>query len=276
MNAIRKLFPGSSAALLGLGIAALGFSSIQALAQRVEALPTPTDYVSDNAHVLSPMAIARIDRICKQLDTEAKAQIAVVTVKSLDGDDSADYATRVFERFKIGAKGTDRGLLILLAVDDRKWSFKTGYGLEGILPDGKTGDMGRAMVPYLRNRDYDGAILSGVTAAAQVIAEDAKITLTDAAPTPHAAVNYQSHDASIGKTIKLIFILIFVFIFIVSRIIRFFFGGWWGGGPWIGGGYGGGMGGGGSWGGGGGGDSGGGFGGFGGGSTGGGGSDGSW
>lgn len=255
-----------------MGIAGLAVSSAAAFGQRVEDLPTPTDYVSDNAHVLSPAAIERIDAICKQLDTEAKAQIAVVTVKSLDGDDSADYATRVYERFKYGAKGTDRGLLILLAVDDRKWSFKTGYGLEGILPDGKTGDMGRAMVPYLRSGDYDDAILSGVSAAAQVIAADAKITLSDQGVAPQQDEDVRQNSNSIGKTIKLIFIIIFVILFILFRVLRFFMGGWWGGGPWMGGGYGGGMGGGGGFGGGGGG----GFGGFGGGSTGGGGSDGSW
>jgi uncharacterized protein len=250
----------------------IGATAAFSYAQKIEDLPTPTDYVSDNAHVLSPMAIERIDRICKQIDTEAKAQIAVVTVKSLDGDDSADYATRVYERFKIGAKGTDRGLLILLAVDDRKWSFKTGYGLEGILPDGKTGDMGRAMVPYLRSSDYDGAILTGVTEASQVIAQDAKISLGDEGVAPPVGTPSSSIPLSTAKKIKIIIIIIFVIIFIVMRIIRFFVGGWWGGGPWIGGGYGGG----GSWGGGGGGDSGGGFSGFGGGSTGGGGSDGSW
>jgi uncharacterized protein len=274
MNGFRKCFLSwRLLVLLMLGIAAFGFSSVAAFGQRVEDLPTPTDYVSDNAHVLSPMAIERIDHICKQLDTEAKAQIAVVTVKSLDGDDSADYATRVYERFKIGAKGTDRGLLILLAVDDRKWSFKTGYGLEGILPDGKTGDMGRAMVPYLRSSDYDGAILTGVSEASQVIAQDAKISLSDEGVAPPVGTPSSSIPLSTAKKIKIIIIIIFVIIFIVMRIIRFFVGGWWGGGPWIGGGYGGG----GSWGGGGGGgDSGGGFSGFGGGSTGGGGSDGSW
>ena len=271
MNGIRKwLLSGRLLAVLLLGIAGLGYSSVAALGQRVEDLPAPTDYVSDNAHVLSPAAIERIDKICKQLDTEAKAQIAVVTVKSLDGDDSADYATRVFERFKYGAKGTDRGLLILLAVDDRKWSFKTGYGLEGILPDGKTGDMGRAMVPYLRSGDYDGAILSGVSAAAQVIAADAKITLSDQGIAAQPEANLRENTIPIGKTIKLILIVIFIIVYLIFRVLRMFMGGWWwGGGPWMGGGYGGGGG----FGGGGGG---GGFGGFGGGSTGGGGSDGSW
>jgi len=259
MKGIRKhtLIFRSLATLLILGLA-----SAFASAERIEDLPQPTDYVSDLAHVLSPQAIARLDRLCAQIDMSAKAQIAVVTVKSLDGDDSSDYATRVFEKWKIGAKGTDRGLLLLLAVDDHRWSFKTGYGLEGILPDGKTGDMGRAMVPYLKSGDYDNALWLGVNQAAQVIAADAKVTLADEPD----AVPVRRHTSSTLQIIKLIFILLFFGGFLLLRVLRGF--GLFMGGPWIGGGFGGG--------GGGGGDSGGGFGGFGGGSSGGGGSDGSW
>ena len=239
----------------------VGLAAMVACAERVEDLPQPTDYVSDLAHVLSPQTVAQLDRLCQQIDQAAKAQIAVVTVKSLDGDDSADYATRVFEKWKIGAKGTDRGILLLLAVDDHRWSFKTGYGLEGILPDGKTGDMGRAMVPHLRAADYDGAVLVGVQQVAQVIATDAKVTLAD----DPDAVPVRRQRSSAFQWVKLVLILIFFVGFLLLRVLRGF--GLFLGGPWIGGGFGGG---------GGGGSDGGGFGGFGGGSSGGGGSDGSW
>src|ERR1700740_225174 len=98
----------------------LAFASVLP-AERVEDLPKPTDYVSDLAHVLSPGAIARIDRIARQLDRPpAHAQIAVVTVHTMEGDDTNDYATRVFERFQIGKKGSDKGILIFFAIDDRK------------------------------------------------------------------------------------------------------------------------------------------------------------
>lgn len=268
-----------------LAAAMFCFSAVGARAERVEDLPKPTDYVSDYAHVLSPEAIARVDSLCAQLDhSAANAQVFVVTIHTLDGDDSADFATRLFEKWTIGTKGVDRGLLILLAVDDHRRSIKTGYGLEGILPDAKTGDVGRAMVPYLRANDFDGAVTLAVGQLGQVIADDAKVTLNDA---PVAMQPQVRHPSSAGQIIKIILILIFVVGFIVLRIIRGvgrMFGFW--GGPWIGGGgYGGGGFGGGGFGGGdsggGGGDSGGGFGGFGGGdmgggATGGGGSDGSW
>jgi len=253
--------------------ALLGFFATSLMAEKLEDLPAPTGYVSDYAHVLSPQAIARLDNLCAQLDhSQANAQIAVVTIHTLDGDDSADYATRLFEKMKIGAKGTDRGILLMLAVDDHKRSIKVGYGLEGILPDGKTGDIGREMVPALRSNDFDGAVTLGVDEIAQVIAADAKVTLNEEEGVP--APRQARHGAGIGKIILIVIVLIF---FAGFHLLRFLFGfGWfssWRGGPWIGGG---GFGGGG--GGFGGGDSGGGggFGGFGGGGTGGGGSDGSW
>ena len=75
------------------GSSASPSSAAAALAERVEDLPKPTDYVSDFAHVLSPEAIARLDSLCAQLDhSQANAQIAVVTIHTLDGDDAADFA----------------------------------------------------------------------------------------------------------------------------------------------------------------------------------------
>jgi uncharacterized protein len=251
----------------------LGFSASAALAQRVDDLPKPTDYVSDNAHVLSPEAIARLDSICGQLDhTAANAQVAVVTVQSLDGDDAADYANALEDKWKIGRKGSDRGVLILLAVGDHKYRIDVGYGLEGILPDGKVGDIGREMVPYLRANDYDGAVTLALDEVAQVIAADTKVTL-DEEPVPASAPAPQEHHSAVlGKLILLIIVLIF---FGGSSLLRLLFGfslfsSFFGGGGYRGGGYGGGGG----FGGGGGG--GGGFGGFGGGGFGGGGAGGSW
>jgi uncharacterized protein len=271
--------------------AALGFSATAVLAERVEDLPQPTDYVSDYAHVLSPEAIARLDRICGQLDhSQANAQIAVVTIHTLDGDDSADFATRLFEKMKIGAKGTDRGVLLLFAIDDHRRSIKIGYGLEGILPDAKTGDIGRDMVPYLRANDFDGALTLGVNQVAQVIAADAKVTLDEeASQAPPASASDEDESASLTTKIVTILVLTIVPLIVFSPwILRIliYFGVFrrWGWNPFNGPGGGGGFGGGDSGGGGGffgggdsgGGDSDGGFGGFGGGETGGGGSDGSW
>ena len=240
-------------------------------AQRVDDLPKPTDYVSDLAHVLSPEAIARIDRVCGQLDhSAANAQVAVVTIQTLDGEDAATYSDELETKWKMGRKGSDRGVLILLAVGDHQRRIEVGYGLEGILPDGKLGDIGREMVSQLRANDFDGAVTLAVDEIAQVVAADAKVTLDEE---PAMAARPVRQHTSAGQVILIIIVLIFFGGFFILRLLMSFgmqFGGW-GRGPWIGGG---GFGGGGFSGGGGGGGSG--FGGFGGGSFGGGGAGGSW
>lgn len=144
-------------------------------------LPEPTDYVNDYAGVFSPEARARLDRICGQLDhSQANAQVAVVTIHTLDGADVADYAKELFNRWGIGHKGSNRGVLALLAVNDRKWNITVGDGLESILPDAKAADIGREVVPLLRANDFDGAAILAVDKVAQIIDADANMTQENA------------------------------------------------------------------------------------------------
>lgn len=266
--------------------ATLLFTALVLRAESAASLPQPTDYVSDFAHVLSPQAVARIDSICSQLDhSKANAKIAVVTVRTLDGEDSADWANELETHWKMGKKtpGGDRLLMILLAVNDHKRRIEVGYGLEGILNDAKVGDIGREMVPYLRRNDFDDAILLAVSETGKVIADDANVSLEESGPLPVAP--QQGHRVHRSNPLGgLIFFIILFVIFGGSWVFRLLFG--WGllssifrGGGWGGGGWGGGSwGSGGGWGGGGGGGGGGGFGGFGGdgGGFGGGGAGGDW
>jgi uncharacterized protein len=268
----------------GLIFAALVlFSLPKLLAERVSDLPKPAGYVNDFAHVLSQDAVAKLDRICSELDhSQANAQVAVVTVRNLDGQDAADWANELEDKWHMGKKGSDRGALVLLAVDDRKYRIDVGYGLEGILNDARVGDIGRSMVPDLRTRDYDGAILGAVGQLAKVIADDAHVTLSDQLPNP-PPVRHKQHSGS-GLIGLLPFLILFLMFggFGLFRIL--FWAGLFqsalggrrysgGPGPFIGGGGWGGSGGGGF---GGGSSGGGGFGGFGGGDFGGGGAGGSW
>src|SRR5208282_2700201 len=139
-----------------------------------------TNYVNDFAGVLDAATQARLNDLCQQVDQKAQAQIAVVTVKSVDGQDVVSYAVALYQKWGIGAKGAkgkDRGVLILLATQDRKYWTTVGYGLESILPDGKVGGFGREMVPLLRNGDYAGAVTLMTSRVASVIAQDAGVTL---------------------------------------------------------------------------------------------------
>jgi uncharacterized protein len=242
-------------------------------AERLQDLPQPTNYVSDFAGVLSPETQASLNALCTQVDRQAHAQIAVVTIKSLDGEPIENFATALEDKWKVGKKGTDRGLLLIFATNDRKYRIEVGYGLEGILPDGRVGDIGRQMVPYLQQNDFDGAITMAVQQIAGVIAADAGVTLA-AQPRRGPPPVPQAQPLTLGEVVVLGLVLLGV-IFLLARLggsgllgflIGMFLGGG-GGGGWGGRGGGGGFGGGGD---------GGGFGGFGGGSSGGGGASGSW
>jgi uncharacterized protein len=275
---VRRLRSGCGgwipALLLSLAVV---FSASGAFAEKVEDLPKPTDWVADFAHVLSPGAVQQIDALCGQLShSKANAQIQVVTVKTLDGDDTADFANRLEERWKIGKKGQDRGILMLLAIQDHKRWIEVGYGLEGILPDAKVGDIGRSMVPALKAGDYDGAVTGGVVQLANVIAADAGVTIQDdGAPQQRTVRREQRHGSGIGLIFRILLIVL-VLVFLGARgLFGFGLGMLFGGGGRWGGGGGGWGGGGGGWGGGGGGG-GGGYDGGGGGSSGGGGAGGSW
>lgn len=245
------------------------------LAQSVQDLPKPTDYVSDFAHVMSPATTAQLDRLCGEVDHEAHAQIAVVTVNTLNGEPVEQYAVDLENAWKVGSKSTDRGIIVLIAVQDRKRFILTGYGLEAIIPDGRAGDIGRQMIPMLRANDFDGALTLATDEISQIIAQNAGVKLQ---PLTHWGADIQQpQHASLGQIVGGIVFLVLVAVFLLwaggSGLLGFllgmFFGGWGGGGGFGGGGgdFGGGGGGGG------GGD---GFGGFGGGSTGGGGAGGSW
>jgi uncharacterized protein len=242
-----------------------------------------SNYVNDFAGVLDAGTQAQLNELCLQIDQKAHAQIAVVTVKTLDGQDPVSYAVALYQKWGIGPKSSNRGVLILLATDDHKYWTSVGYGLEAILPDGKVGGFGREAVPLLKNNDYDGAVTLLTTRVAMVIAQDAGVTLENQ---PSIAERPQRRAPSGGRGGV---IVVAIILFVVFSILRAIFrgggrgpgggSGFWSGLLWAmlfnsmgGGGRGGGYGGGGFGGGGGGG----GFGGFGGGSTGGGGAGGSW
>lgn len=153
------------------------------LAETVNGLPAPKDYVSDFAGVLSPETIATVDAECRALERQAHAQIAVVTIKTMDPDRAGatpsieEFATALEDKWKVGTKGTDRGVLMLLVMTPKRGRIEVGYGLEGILNDAKVGDIGREMAPYAQKNDYDDAVKLGVKDIAAVIAADAGVTL---------------------------------------------------------------------------------------------------
>jgi uncharacterized protein len=249
--------------LVVVALIALATSPVhRARAERVQDLPRPQNYVSDFAGALSPQTAAALDQLCSAVDHQAHAQIAVVTIKTLDDVPIEDFATQLEEKWGVGPKKNDRGILIILATQDHKRRIEVGYGLEGVITDQQAGEIGRAMVPDLRAGSYDGAVTLAVTQIANKVAAAAGVTLQAPLRGPPRG---QGRPMTLGQLLWIggIFLLL---LFLVARtggsgLVGFLLGMFLGGG-----------------GGGGGGDDegGGGFGGFGGGSSGGGGASGDW
>jgi uncharacterized protein len=217
---------------------------------------------------LSPSTKASLENLCFQVDRQAHAQIAVVTIKTLDNDQSIEeFTTALEDKWKVGAKGTDRGVLVLFVMNPRKYRIEVGYGLEGILNDAKVGDIGRSMVPAASQRDYNTAIPLGVQQIAQIIATDAGVTLNLAQPVHQYHRQQAPVQLSLTKIVLGGGVILLILFFLVKTgntgLIFFLLGNLMGGGGGRGGrGQGGGGGGG--------------FGGFGGGSSGGGGASGDY
>jgi uncharacterized protein len=244
--------------------------SVLLTAESVNTLPPPTGYVNDFAGVLSPATKQSVENLCTQVDRQAHAQIAVVTIKTIDGDQSIEeFATALEDKWKVGPKGTDRGVLMLLVMTPRRGRIEVGYGLEGVLNDAKVAAIGRSMVPAATQGDYNTAVPLGVGQIAQDIATDAGVTLTQIQPIHQ----YHREQAPVQISLPMLLVgggaILLILFFLVKTgntgLIFFLLGNLMGGG--FGGGRGGGSGGGDD-------EGGGGFGGFGGGSSGGGGASG--
>lgn len=221
-------------------------------------LPKPEGWVNDFAKVITPEYKEKLNSLIEEIEQKSGVEIAVVTVNSIAPYDEKEYARLIFDNWKIGKKGKDNGVLVFLAVKERRWRIETGYGIEGILPDGLCGEIGRNfMVPYFKEGKYSQGLYYGVEELVRVIAADAHISLNNLENAPLSKV-----DTSFSF-MDLFIIVIILILFIIPIFIGHRYGGGYGGYPsYGGGGYGGG------------GFGGGGFGGFGGGSGGGGGAGG--
>ena len=226
-----------------------------------------------------------LDRRIQALHRASGDVVVVATVQTFQPyADIKEYAVKMFENQGrgIGERGKDNGLLIVVAVEDRKVGIEVGYGLEGFVTDGFAGQTIReAILPQFRQGQYGRGLLAGTTRVIGRIAEGRGVQLPDVPPeVPAIPARQRAQDFS--DALRVLVFILFI-IFVISR--RFRRRRHWGLGPWSGwnsgvgpfgsgrGGFGGGFGG---FGGGGGGGGGGGFGGFGGGRSGGGGASGGW
>lgn len=168
---------------LALLTAACCFSAL--FCQTSAAVVSPDDvfYVYDGAQVLSEETEQYIFDNSQELASKTGAQIVVVTISSLEGQALEEYATELFRQWGIGDPEKNNGLLLLCAVDDRQFRVEVGYGLEGDLPDGKTGRMQDAyIIPFLKEDQFDAGIKNGYNAFLQVVADVYDVSITGETP----------------------------------------------------------------------------------------------
>lgn len=150
-------------------------------------------YVQDNAGVISEEDKQQMLSLGAELDNKTTAQLAVLTINTLDGEPIEDYALEVLRQWGIGSKEQNNGALIVVAVKDRRSRIEVGYGLEGSLPDGLTGRIqDQYMIPYFKDGNYSKGILQGYKAAAAKIAQGYNTELSGAkyqAPAPQPQKN---------------------------------------------------------------------------------------
>lgn len=146
-----------------VAVIVISISSLVVAAQVEQPKPMPGTYVHDFAGVISEDKKAEIQGKAQQLKDDYKTEIALVTIDSLQGEDSFDYSMRMSRSWGIGSPDNEiRGLLILVAVKDRKTSFRTSRHIEGEIPDAVTNDVSQTMNLYFKRGDFGGGLSAGL------------------------------------------------------------------------------------------------------------------
>lgn len=223
----------------------------------------PRDYVVDLAGIVRSDLKDELNATLQTLEQKTTAQVLVLTVQTLDNQSIEEFALNTKEKWKLGQKGKDNGVLIVVSLKDRKYRIEVGYGLESVLPDSMVGSIGREyFVPYFRQGDFSTGIYAGTIAVIRTIAAHDGVSITNGTGGAQTRGAYPGKRLNMFQMIVLgIFGIIALVLFITHPgqcfliILASQMGG--GRGGWSGGG-GGGFGGGGSFGGGGGGSGGGG------------------
>ena len=151
-------------------IIAAGILAVATSARAAE-IPFLSGRVNDYAGILSPATVQHLSQLLKEHEDSTSNQVVVLTVTSLEGDVLEEYSMHVVENWKLGQKGKDNGVLLLVARDDRKVRIEVGRGLEGDLPDATCGAIIRKeIVPRFKEGDYDAGVTGGVEAILAAIA----------------------------------------------------------------------------------------------------------
>lgn len=155
-----------------------GFAAEEGPDALLAKLTAGTGRVYDYAGVFNATQRVELETFLQGVEQKTTAEIAVVTLASLEGGDVNDFANRLFQKWGIGKKGKDNGLLLLAAIGDRKVRIEVGYGLEGALPDAKAGRLlDDYVIPEFKQQRYAEGLTAGAVALAGIAARESGVQL---------------------------------------------------------------------------------------------------
>jgi uncharacterized protein len=168
-----------------------------------ETFPKPAGAVNDFAGVIPAQYAGPMENLAREVLDKTGTAVVVAAMETIGDNDPADYANRLYQAWGIGKKGEDKGVLIFLAVKERRVRIETGYGVEGILPDGLVGGiLDQYAVPHFRDGDYGKGLAETMAAVSAVVAKAAGVTLMGAQP-PQRSVGIE-RGLGIGQIVLLI------------------------------------------------------------------------
>ncbi len=181
------------------------------VAQAEVDFPAPKGLVNDFANVIPDGDEKKLSGITLELLKKTGVPVVIVTMPDIGGAEYNDYVNRLYNAWGIGKKKGDKGVLIFVTVKERKMRIETGYGVEGILPDGLVGQIrDQYMIPYLKENNFGEGLLNGTITVAQIIAKDSGVQLTGQMPVK------KTQKKRSGLSF-LPFLLIFIFLMFSSR-----------------------------------------------------------
>jgi uncharacterized protein len=176
----------------------------------------PAGFVNDFAGILSDGQNQELTELAEEIKQDTTAEIAIVTVKTIRPYSIEEYSVRLFEKWGIGRKGKDNGVLLLIAMEERKIKIEVGYGLEGVLPDGLCGEIIRNyIVPEFKKGDYGKGVIDGAREIASVISGKGYY---NKAEKDKSSEMVRDIESLIKKKMKLYFFIAFFILFFVSSL----------------------------------------------------------
>lgn len=180
--------------------------------------PTSNFFVNDFAEVIDDEVETELQAIGEDIYEQTTAQVVVVTVDSLDGYEVGEYALELGREWGVGNADANNGVVLLMSVSDRQVTIQVGYGLEGCLPDGKTGRiLDTYAIPYLRNDDFSSGLASAYKAIADVVYEEYGVTPEI---TYENAVYSGMSAESEGTLTVIVFVILFVSVILMMIFIK--------------------------------------------------------